>query len=166
MHAVRNIQLCTKDCLCLYVCPVGATDTETGQIDAIKCIRGCRICVDACPSHAISLVPEKDEYPPQQKKEDKVRQALYSISNSKVEQEQIAAKIAKVASGDSVYRLAEAIRQSNHIMAEDLLREAGFMLPQSGNTHSVLQKMLENPANDFPVDIVKDLLELLDNNDL
>ena len=34
MRAVRNIRLCTKDCLCLYVCPTGATDTETGQIDA------------------------------------------------------------------------------------------------------------------------------------
>lgn len=22
--AVRNLRLCTKDCLCLYVCPVGA----------------------------------------------------------------------------------------------------------------------------------------------
>ena len=24
-YAVRNIRLCTKDCLCLYVCPTGAT---------------------------------------------------------------------------------------------------------------------------------------------
>ena len=31
--AVRNIRLCTKDCLCLYVCPVGATDTEDSIID-------------------------------------------------------------------------------------------------------------------------------------
>ena len=34
MKAVRNIRLCTKDCMCLYVCPTGATDTENGQIDA------------------------------------------------------------------------------------------------------------------------------------
>ena len=27
-YAVRNLRLCTKDCLCLYVCPTGATDTE------------------------------------------------------------------------------------------------------------------------------------------
>jgi len=58
MHASRNIRLCTKDCLCLYVCPTGATDTENGQIDADKCLSGCRVCVDACPSHAISLVPD------------------------------------------------------------------------------------------------------------
>ena len=32
-YAVRNIRLCTKDCLCLYVCPTGATDTENSVID-------------------------------------------------------------------------------------------------------------------------------------
>ena len=31
--AVRNLRLCTKDCLCLYVCPTGATDTENSIID-------------------------------------------------------------------------------------------------------------------------------------
>ncbi len=36
MHAYRNIKLCTKDCLCLFVCPVGAIDTENGQIDFEK----------------------------------------------------------------------------------------------------------------------------------
>ena len=43
MYAVRNIDRCTKDCLCLYVCPTGASDTENGQIDASKCI-GCGAC--------------------------------------------------------------------------------------------------------------------------
>ena len=38
--AVRNIRLCSKDCLCLYVCPTGASDTENSVIDADKCI-GC-----------------------------------------------------------------------------------------------------------------------------
>ena len=32
-YAVRNLRLCTKDCLCLYVCPTGATDTENSIID-------------------------------------------------------------------------------------------------------------------------------------
>ncbi|MFA9466820.1 MAG: hypothetical protein ACERKN_21400 [Velocimicrobium sp.] len=84
MHAVRNIKLCTKDCLCLYVCPTGATDTQTGQIDADKCMSGCRACVDACPSHAISLVP--DEFPPPQGKTDSVINALRSLSDSKIKQ--------------------------------------------------------------------------------
>ena len=33
-YAVRNINLCTKDCLCLFVCPTGATDTEIAQLGA------------------------------------------------------------------------------------------------------------------------------------
>ena len=63
--AVRNVRLCEKDCLCLYVCPTGATDTENSVIDPEKCI-GCGACAEACPSGAISLVPK--EYPPQQVK--------------------------------------------------------------------------------------------------
>ena len=51
--AVRNLRLCTKDCLCLYVCPVGATDTEDSVIDVKKCT-GCGACVSACPTGAIS----------------------------------------------------------------------------------------------------------------
>lgn len=27
-YAARNLRLCTKDCLRLYVCPTGTTDTE------------------------------------------------------------------------------------------------------------------------------------------
>ena len=49
--AVRNLRLCTKDCLCLYVCPVGATDTENSIIDVDKCT-GCGVCAKACPSGA------------------------------------------------------------------------------------------------------------------
>lgn len=52
-YAVRNLRLCTKDCLCLYVCPTGATDTENSIIDVEKCI-GCGACADARPSTAIS----------------------------------------------------------------------------------------------------------------
>ena len=37
--AVRNIRLCSKDCLCLYVCPTGASDTENSIIDLEFSIR-------------------------------------------------------------------------------------------------------------------------------
>lgn len=46
--AVRNLRLCTKDCLCLYVCPTGATDTEDSVIDVSKCI-GCGVCAGGLP---------------------------------------------------------------------------------------------------------------------
>ena len=65
LFAVRNLRLCTKDCLCLYVCPTGASDTEDSIIDVKTCI-GCGTCAAACPGGAISMVPY--DYPPQQKK--------------------------------------------------------------------------------------------------
>ena len=55
-YAVRNLRLCTKDCLCLYVCPTGATDTENSIIDPEKCI-GCGACADECP---VGCISEKD----------------------------------------------------------------------------------------------------------
>ncbi|MEG2158562.1 MAG: 4Fe-4S binding protein, partial [Clostridia bacterium] len=87
MKAYRNIRLCTKDCLCLYVCPTHATDTENGKIDLDKCI-GCGICAKSCSSHAISMVP--DDMPTQQLKAESVVEKLNALISSKVEQESIA----------------------------------------------------------------------------
>jgi rubrerythrin/NAD-dependent dihydropyrimidine dehydrogenase PreA subunit len=163
MYAVRNIRLCTKDCLCLYVCPTGATDTETGQIDASKCLSGCRACVDACPSHAISLVP--DTFPPQQEKTLDVRSALWSLAAEKAEQERFADSLAENTEDPVVKQLARALTKSNRLMAEDLLREAGYLLPQSGNVTDLLQSWLNGPQpEDFPKDAVRELLMLLTDN--
>ncbi|MDQ7095446.1 ferritin family protein [Desulfosporosinus sp. PR] len=162
MHAVRNIRLCTKDCLCLYVCPTGATDTETGQIDALKCLKGCRACVDACPSHAISLIPE--DFPPQQEKTEAVKKVLLSLAESKTKQEKIAAGIVQTSANPILSRFAQALSTSNRIMAEDLLREAGYMLPQSQNVQDLLQSLLNaSQPEDFPADAVERLLEILKN---
>jgi rubrerythrin/NAD-dependent dihydropyrimidine dehydrogenase PreA subunit len=160
MHAVRNIRLCTKDCLCLYVCPTGATDTETGQIDPDKCISGCRLCVDACPSHAISLVPEA--YPEQQTKSDDVKKALGVLSKSKTRQETIAQEIEKNSKDPLVKQLAKAVAMSNRIMAEDLLREAGFMLPQSSEALRLLKTLMSSgqPAS-FPKEAAEKLISKL-----
>ena len=128
--AVRNVRKCEKDCLCLYVCPTGASDTENSVIDADKCI-GCGACAEACPAGAISMVPR--EYPPQQAKTEEVIAALRQLLSSKSEQEKLAAELDNP--------LAEAVEKSDRIMAEDLLRESGYMLPQSGNTYQLLEKM-------------------------
>ena len=161
--AVRNIRLCTKDCLCLYVCPTGASDTENSIIDVKKCI-GCGACAEACPSGAISMVPV--EYPPQQPKKNSVVNALTELSQSKAVQEKAAAELAQSTDHAVLRQLAKAIAKSNRLMGEDLLREAGYMLPQSENAHAFLRSLLQNPPyEDFPVDVVQKLIALIPNND-
>ena len=115
-YAVRNLRLCTKDCLCLYVCPTGATDTENSIIDVSKCI-GCGACADACPSAAISMIPK--EYPVQQAKKKDVAEALRVLIGSKAEAELTAGELPDV--------LSVAIEKSSRLMAEDLVREAGYI---------------------------------------
>ena len=154
-YAVRNIRLCTKDCLCLYVCPTGATDTENSIIDDAKCI-GCGDCADACPSGAISMVPK--EYPKQQNKTQPVIDALKALMRSKSEQENIVVGLPG--------KLAVAIEKSNHIMAEDIIREAGYMLPQSENAQEFLQSLLgEKQPEGFPKETVKKLLEAFNKSE-
>ncbi len=134
--AVRNLRLCTKDCLCLYVCPVGA----------------------------ISMVPK--EYPAQQPKTDQVKAVLNKTAQAKVLEEKEALQIANNTDKDGLYRLMKAVAKSERLVAEDILREAGYMIPQSNNTHELLEDFIKNPpTKDFPVDVVKQLLEIIPNNE-
>ncbi|NLK04328.1 MAG: 4Fe-4S binding protein [Clostridiales bacterium] len=153
-YAVRNVRLCTKDCLCLYVCPTGASDTENSIIDVSRCI-GCGDCADACPSGAISMVPFV--YPKQQEKTDEVISVMNALMKSKSKQENISAGLPG--------KLAKALEKSNRIMAEDIIREAGYMLPQSENTVEFLKSLLlKDQPEDFPIETVKELIEIISNS--
>lgn len=161
--AVRNLRLCTKDCLCLYVCPVGATDTENSIIDTEKCI-GCGVCADSCPSGAISMVPL--EYPVQQAKTSVVVDALNAMSKAKAITEKAARQISSSTDASGLKRLMKAVAKSERLVSEDIIRESGYMLPQSDNAHTLLEYFVANqPSEDFPVDAAKKLLSMIPNNE-
>ena len=151
-YAVRNLRLCTKDCLCLYVCPTGATDTENSIIDIEKCI-GCGDCALACPSSAISMVPK--EYPSQQLKRENTVEALRYLIQSKAKAENIAAQLPDT--------LSVAVEKSSRLMSEDLCREAGYMIPQSRNAKEFLEKLRSYP--EIPIEIVENLLKTINVNE-
>ena len=161
--AVRNLRLCTKDCLCLYVCPTGASDTENSIIDPDTCL-GCGACADACPSKAISMVPLA--YPPQQPKAASVIDASFALAEQKAGAEAVARRLAETAENEGLGRLAAALARATRLVHEDLMRESGYMLPQSKNAHDLLRAMLAAPQEDgFPVEAAERLLELIPENE-
>lgn len=160
--ASRNLRICTKDCMCLYVCPTGATDTETGQIDFDKCT-GCGDCARSCPNAAISMIPL--EYPVQQPKDERVADALRTFTRSKAAQESIAKSILASCDDADLKTLMTAVSRADRLVGEDLVRESGYMLPQSGNVRRLLESFLEDPPEGFPTDAAERLLDLLRFNE-
>jgi ferredoxin len=146
MFAARNSALCTKDCVCLFICPTGATDTENGQIDEEKCIDGCRLCVDACPSHAIYLVHEK--YPTKTRAPDEVQDLMYGllVKNAGNYIKALAAAERAAPVGEAVYR---SLALSKRILSEDCVREMGYMIPDVRAVRELVDShVLENLYRD------------------
>lgn len=159
-YAYRDLKVCTKDCLCLFVCPTGATDNETGQIDFSKCI-GCGNCAMACPSHAITMLPRV--YPKQKIKDKQVIKELFRLADSKIDQIRTLKYLISNSNDDDEKRLYKALIHSNKVMVEDMMRESLFMLPQSSNTNKLL---IDLRGKDVDIDkIIDKLLDKLEIND-
>ena len=140
-HAYRNIKLCIKDCLCLFVCPTGATNNETGQIDFSKCI-GCGACAAACPSRAITMLP--NVMPAIQPKNKEVLAKIDELINKKINEIKIL-KYLLEKSNEEEQKLFKALIHSNTVIIEELFRESKYMIPQSNKSIELLNKLKSNP---------------------
>ncbi len=75
-----------------------------------------------------------------------MRKVLFELAESKAGQEQCARALMEHTDNPVLRQLAQALATSNRLMAEDLLREAGYMLPQSENTHALLRSLKKTPG--------------------
>ena len=154
MYAHRNLKICSTDCLCLFVCPTGATNNETGQIDKDICI-GCGACASACPAHAITLLPRK--MPPERKKEGSVVNALKKVIKSKIKELAILRNLIELEEDKSKKKLYQAIYHSNKVILEDLYRESGYMTLESQKSQEFLTEIAQENSN--KKDRINQLLE-------
>ena len=146
-----------KRLLCLYVCPVGATDTENSIIDVEKCL-GCGVLCQSLPQrchfHGACRIPASAE-------EDRSgNRSSFALAEGKARQEKTALQLAETAETDGLYRLMTAFAKSVRLVNDDLLRESGYMLPQSANARQLLKELVKNPpSDDFPAEAAEEAAE-------
>jgi hypothetical protein len=102
------------------------------------------------------------EYPAQQEKTEAVTDMMNSMAASKATQEKMALQMAEGAGTDEFYRLMKAVAASERLLGADIMREAGFMLPQSENAKAKLNEWINDPElKGFPKEKAEKLLDLL-----
>lgn len=74
--------------------------------------------------------------------------ALPELATSKVEHEAVATARANKTDDPVVRQLARAMKLSNRLRAEDLMRESEFMLPQDQNVINLLESLARKDQPD------------------
>ena len=90
---------------------------------------------------------------------------MNSVAQRKADEEKAALQIAEATEKDGLYRLMKAVAKSERLVAEDIMREAGYMLPQSNNAHELLEELIAKSPDGFPVETAKKLLNMIPNNE-
>ena len=87
------------------------------------------------------MVP--NQMPKQQDKDPQTVKELFAIANNKISEIRILNNLLTNSSEDEK-KLIKALIHSNKVIIEDIMREAGYMLPQSKNTHEFLIELKNN----------------------
>ena len=102
--------------------------------------------------------------PAQQKKSKPVVDELFKIANSKIEQIKILNYQLENAKTEEEKRLLKALIHANKVMTEDIVREAGYMLPQSKNTNKLLHNLLKQDKGENK-EVIEELLNKIKVNE-
>ena len=104
-----------------------------------------------------------NEMPKQQGKSNEVIATLLKIANNKIMETQMLNNLLTSANEkDSIF--IKALIHSNKVVIEDLMRESGYMLPQSKYTFNLLSD-LSKSSNNIVRDLAKDLINRISFNE-
>ena len=118
--------------------------------------------MDDCHYGAISKVPLTVTH--KQPKQEAVCAALRALLASKANQEAAMDAVIGRPASPVEAQLARALKESIRIVAEDMLRDSGYMLPQSEQARAALLGMLEREQDaDIPSDAAEELLRMLES---
>lgn len=101
--------------------------------------------------------------PKQQEKKEEVIRALFKVANTKMDAINQLKGMINLSSSEDEKRLYKALIHANKVIIEDLMREAGYMLPESKNTHEFLEELKKTTPQQE--DTIQQLLNKLEVNE-
>ena len=81
--------------------------------------------------------------PKQQEKQEEVVKVLFKVANIKIDTINKLRGMMIAASNEEEKKFYKSLIHANKVIIEDLMREAGYMLPESKNTHDLLEELKE-----------------------